>query len=331
MKSPMKTRIQLIACLLLSSIASVAGAKDSSPLTPGAAIEIPNSTGKFDFLRIDGKRHRLLAAHENDGTADYFDLRNNTLITRLKLGGAVDTAVDADSTLYYVSVQEDKRIAVVDAETLKEVASIKTPGPTDAILYEPKNHLVYVTHDNGVNVWVIDPVRKAVIDTISIPGAPEYMVYDNAADRIYLNIKNKDLVAVIDPSTNKVVAQWATAPATLPHGLALDAGNHQLYSSGGSGKLVAIDTKTGAVSGSIDIAQKVDQIAFDADGARLYCAGAGVMSVIATTGGKLQALGDVKTSATAKNVAVDPATHAVWMTYTDGKSSFAKSWTPSKP
>jgi DNA-binding beta-propeller fold protein YncE len=113
--------------------------------------------------------------------------------------------------------------------------------------------------------------------------------------------------------------------------LALDAGNHQLYSSGGSGKLVAIDTKTGAVSGSIDIAQKVDQIAFDADGARLYCAGAGVMSVIATTGGKLQALGDVKTSATAKNVAVDPATHAVWTTYTDGKSSFAKSWTPTKP
>jgi DNA-binding beta-propeller fold protein YncE len=330
MKSPMKTHVQ--ACLLLlSSIASIAGAKDSSPLTPGAAIEIPNSTGKFDFLRIDGKRHRLLAAHENDGTADYFDLLNNTLITRLKLGGAVDTAVDADSKLYYVSVQEDKRIAVVDAATLKEVASIKTPGPTDAILYEPKNHLIYVTHDNGPNVWVIDPARKAVIDTISIPGAPEYMVYDAAADRIYLNIKNKDLVAVIEPSTNKVIAQWTTAPATLPHGLALDAGNHQLYSSGGSGKLVAIDTKTGAVSGSIDIAQKVDQIAFDADGARLYCAGAGVMSVIGTTGGKLQALGDVKTSATAKNVAVDPATHAVWMTYTDGKSSFAKSWIPSKP
>jgi DNA-binding beta-propeller fold protein YncE len=327
----MKTHIQLIACLLLNSIVFGAEAKDSSPLTPGAAIEIPNSAGKFDFLRIDGKRNRLLAAHENDGTADYFDLRNNTLITRLKLGGAVDTAVDADSKLYYVSVQEDKRIAVVDAETLKEVASIKTPGPTDAILYEPKNHLIYVTHDDGANVWVIDPVRKAIIDTISIPGAPEYMVYDKAADRIYLNIKSKDLVAVIEPSTNKVVAQWTTVPATLPHGLALDAGNHQLYSSGGSGKLVAIDTKTGAVSGSIDIAQKVDQIAFDADGERLYCAGADVMSVIATTGGKLRALGDVKTAATAKNVAVDPATHTVWTTYTDGKSSFAKSWTPSKP
>ncbi len=30
-------------------------------------------------------------------------------------------------------------------------------------------------------------------------------------------------------------------------------------------------------------------------------------------------------------VAVDPATHAVWTTYTDGKSSYAKFWVPPHP
>jgi DNA-binding beta-propeller fold protein YncE len=325
------SKMTMTACLTLSAIVAAAGSEETSPLIPAATIEIPNSTGKFDFLRIDEKRHRLLAAHENDGTADYFDLNTNSLITRLKLGGAVDTAIDPDSKRYYVSVQEDKRVAVVDAGTLKEVASIKTPGPTDAILYVPKSHMIYVTHDNGAHVWVIDPAKASVVATIVIPGAPEYMVYDESADRIYLNIKSKDVVAVIDPSTNKVIAQWPTAPATLPHGLAFDAVTHQLFSSGGSGKLVAIDTRTGAVTGSVDIAQKVDQIAFDAAGARLYCAGADKMSVISTAGGKLKTLGDANTAATAKNVAVDPATRAVWTTYTDGKSSYAKSWTPAKP
>jgi DNA-binding beta-propeller fold protein YncE len=321
----------MVLCVGLSSMAIAASADQPPLLTPAASIELANSTGKFDFLRVDAKRRRLLAAHENDGTADYFDLRNTTLITRLKLGGAVDTAIDADSQRYYVSVQESKRVAVIDAATLSELASIKTPGPTDAILYEPLNHLIYVTHDDGADVWVIDPVKSTVIATISIPGVPEYMVYDPAADRIYLNIKNKDVVAVIDPSTNKVTAQWPTAPALLPHGLALDIGTHQLYSSGGNGKLVAIDTKTGAVTGSVEVAEKVDQIAFDADGAVLYCAGADKMSVIRTSGGKLQPLGNVKTAATAKNVAVDPATRNVWTTYTDGKSSFARSWMPPKP
>ena len=42
------------------------------------------------------------------------------------------------------------------------------------------------------------------------------------------------------------------------------------------------------------------------------------------------AAGELSTAATAKNVAIDPQTHAVWTTYTDGKSSFAKSWMPQK-
>jgi hypothetical protein len=95
-------------------------------------------------------------------------------------------------------------------------------------------------------------------------------------------------VAVIDPSANAVLAQWPTAPATRPHGLAVDAASHRIFSAGANGKLVAIDTGSGAASGSIDITDKVDQIALD--------------------------------------VGSGPATRAVWTTYSDGKSSFARGW-----
>jgi YVTN family beta-propeller protein len=328
-KSTMKPAHRLLAAVLALCSFSLGSAADQPILRPAASIQIPNSAGKFDFLRIDSKRHRLLAAHEKDGTADYMDLHSNTLIARLKVGGAVDTAVDGESKFYYVSVQEDKRVAVVDAATLKEIASIKTEGPTDAILYEPKNRQVYVTHDDGTEVWVIDPATAKVVAAITIPGAPEFIVYDSSADRIYLNIKDKNMVAVIDPSINKVVAQWPTAPAAQPHGLALDADNHRIFSAGGNGKLVVIDTRTGSVTGSVDIAAKVDQIAFDAAGGLVYCAGMGKLSVVRTTAGKIASAGDVATAATARNVAVDPSTRAVWTTYTDGKDSFAKSWMPA--
>jgi YVTN family beta-propeller protein len=328
----MKTQLRLMtAVLVLFSISAVSSAEQPLVLVPAASVEIEHSSGKFDFLRIDALRHRLLAAHENDGTMDYIDLHTNSLITRLKVGGAVDSAVDTASKFYYVSVQEAARVAVVDATTLKEVKSIKTAGPTDAIIYEPKNHKVYVTHDEGADVWVIDPATSTVVGAVSVPGVPEFMVYDEAADRIYLNIKSKDTVAVIDPSSNQVVKQWPTLPAQQPHGMALDVAAHRLFSAGGNGKLVAIDTKSGLVTGSVDIVPKVDQIAFDAVGSLVYCAGAGKMSVVRAIGGKLTALGDVTTAATARNVAVDPATRAVWSTFTNGKSSFAKSWRPPQP
>ncbi|GAC1452682.1 MAG: hypothetical protein PVSMB6_05370 [Steroidobacteraceae bacterium] len=322
----------LSAVLALGLVSAATAAGQPNLAWPAAAtLEIPQSAGKFDFLHVDAKRDRLLAAHEKDGTADFIDLRKPALLARVKVGAAVDTAVDADSKFYYVSVQEGERVAVLDAATLKEVRSIRTPGPTDAIIFEPKNGRVYVTHDDGAHVWVIDPQTAKIIATIAIPGVPEFMVYDRSADRIYLNIKDKDIVAVIDPAANKVIAQWPTAPATAPHGLALDDATHRLFSAGANGKLVAIDTRSGAASGSVDITPKVDQIAFDAASGLLYCAGAERMSVVRTSGGKLELLGNLETAATARNVAVDPATHQVWTTYTNGKSSFARAWSALQP
>jgi hypothetical protein len=61
-------------------------------------------------------------------------------------------------------------------------------------------------------------VAAKVVGSINNPGAPEFMLYDAASDRIYLNVKSVDQVAVIDPTTDKIVVQWLTAPATQPHG-----------------------------------------------------------------------------------------------------------------
>ncbi len=142
----------------------------------------------------------------------------------MKLGAAVAHAVDSAADLYFVSVQAGRRVAILEAATLTEVRSVTTPGPTDAILYLPKSHRVYVTHDDGADVWVIDPEAAKITDTVTIPGVPEVMVHDEKSDRIFLNIKDKDVVAVIDPKSNKVVARWPTArpgcrmawPLTMP-------------------------------------------------------------------------------------------------------------------
>src|SRR6202049_1906151 len=236
----------MTAALALGFVIAAWAAERGLDWPTAASIEIPNSSGKFDFLRIDSKRQRLLAAHEKDGTSDFIELRKHALISRLKVGAAVDTAVDPESKFYYGSVQEEQKVVVVDAATLKEVNSIKMAGPTDAIIYEPKNHLVYVTHDEGADVWVIDPASAKVVATITIPGVPEFMVYDEKADRIYLNIKSKNVVAVIDPSRNKVVAQWPTAPARKPHGLAVDSKNHRVFAAGRNGQLGVVGNKSGA-------------------------------------------------------------------------------------
>jgi hypothetical protein len=54
------------------------------------------------------------------------------------------------------------------------------------------------------------------------------------------------------------------------------------------------------------------------------------MTMIRVDGSTLTAAGEFPTAATARNVAVDTQTGAVWSTYTDGKSSFARAWMVQK-
>ncbi len=316
---------------LLALSALLAGgnplAAQTGPMVAGATIRIPDSQGKFDFLAIDPVNHRLLAAHEKDGTADFIDLGSKTVLARVKTGPTVGIVRDPKTGNYFCSVQDDKRLAVIDPVTFKETASVALPAETDAILFDDKDRLVFVTNDNGTFVWAVNADTLKVAAAIPIPSAPECMAYDAGSDRIYLNLKAANEVAVIDLKTMGVVARWPTAPVAAPHGMAFDPATSRIFSAGGNGKLVSIDARTGKVVGSADITAKVDQIAFDDSTRHIYCAGADRMSVVQETPDGLKPIGTIKTAPNAKNVAVDPSTHDVWTTYTNGTDSFASSWT----
>ena len=319
-------RIFLLALLALPLGRLSFGASAPPLLVDGPVITLPDSAGKFDFLEIDAARHRLLAAHEKDDTADFIDLTTLKVITRLKLGSVVHIITDPETGRYFVSAQGEQTMIALEGDTLKEIGRVKLPGELDALVLVPRHHRVYAAHDNGSHLWAIDTQTLAPEGEVVIPGAPEYVTYDSAADRIYLNIKTTDEVVVIDPGTNQITAHWPTAPAKSPHGIALDAARGRLYVAGGNGIAVALDLASGQVVSSTEIAKAVDQAAFDPKANRLYCAGAEKLSVVQVSDAGLTLLGHVATNATAHNVAVDHATGDVWTTYTDGKKAFAKSW-----
>ena len=323
------TRFSILpAAVLAGTLATTIGfAKEPSPpLVPGAVIEVTGSHGKFDFLEVDQASHRLVASHTADGTVDIFDLTTNRLLARPATGAAQHTAFDPRSGKYFVSVSEPKQVAIIDAKTFKVTNTIPTDGPLDGIVFDPKNRCVYAAHDNGKEVWVVNADTEKIVATVAIPGPPEYLLYDAVTDRIYLNIKTTDEVVVIDPAQNAVVAHWPTAPAKGPHGLALDAAGGRLFSAGNNGQLVVIEITSGHVIGSVAITAKVDQIAFDPELRRIYCAASDTMSVVQATRDGAVLLGHVASGPGAKNVAVDAKTHAVWVTYTDGQNAYAKSW-----
>ena len=321
-----------LAASVLTLAAQVAAPvfADAPLLTPQTPIVVPGGPAKFDYMLVDPARHRLLASHPGSSDLVVLDLQTNT-VQQLATGGEVNgIAVDeADNKLF--TGGGGGKVIVFDNTTLAKTGEITLSGPGDDIVLDTRADRLYVCHDNGAEDWVFNARDNTLLASIPIAGAPEFVVYDAGTDRLYQNIKPANALQVISPSTNTVVASWPTAPMISPHGLAINFKTHHVFSAG-KGKVIMLDEASGKVLSSVSIAPgSVDQITFDAGTQRLYCGcgDAGMISVVQETGSKLAFLGAVVSHPKTHTLAVDPETHAVWVSYFDAKGSYLQKFTPA--
>ena len=300
-------------------------------LKTGTPIEIAGTHGKFDFISVDVPARRLLAAHTANASLDVIDVDTKKVIKVVPTGAAQDCAVDGKSKRYLVSVSKPPQLVIVDAGTLAVTATVPLAGPADLLVCNDKG-TAYVGHDDASHLWVVYAGERKVISTVDLPNdSPEGLGFDSTHQRLFQAMKTGSIVAVVDVATNKVIGQWPTTPAKSPHGIALVAELDELLVSGGNGKLVMMSQKDGHVIASVDIPEQVDQIAYDAEMHRAYCAsGTGKIAIIGVEDGGLTYLGEVASSQGCHSIAVDSKTHTVWTAYAKGDASFVQPFNATK-
>ena len=133
---------------------------------------------------------------------------------------------------------------------------------------------------------------------------------------------------MIEVASRKDIASWPTAPAEMPHGMVSALEGKVLLVAGGNGKLVMMSQEDGHIMAAADIPQGVDEIAYDAELGRVYCAsGQGKISVHKVEPSRLTSLGETPSSPGAHSIAVDPKTHTVWIAYAKEGASFVQPFT----
>jgi hypothetical protein len=303
----------------------------SASLSPGEPVLLEKTGGKFDFIRVDIAKNRLLLAHTGNKSLDVFDLESKRLLKSVATGAAQDCAIDAKNDRYYASVSDPPRMAIVDATSLEMAGEIALPAAADLIAFNTANGRAYVCNDVSPELWIIDPAARKILTTITLSGkGMEDLSFDPGNYRLYQVVMDANAVVLIDPSNNKVLETWSSAPATNPHGMALIPQSDHFLVAGGSGKLVLMDRSNGRVLSSAEIAPRVDQMAYDPPSHTAYCAsGQGKISIVAVDGAKLTALGEVTSAPGCHSIAVDPKTHTVWIAFSKGDESFVQPFTAS--
>jgi DNA-binding beta-propeller fold protein YncE len=316
----------LVGAVLLALISPLEAA---ALLTPGVPVALTGTQGRFDFIKVDPTRHRLLACHTGNGTLDVIDLATTKVIWIAPTGAAQGVAIDDRHGRYFVSASKPPRMVILDANQLEVTGVVPLPDPADLVAYHPASDRVFVCNDEKPELWVIDPAAKKLLTTILLPGSGmEDLGFDGPGTYLFQNLKMTSKLAQLDPLNDKIVATWPTAPAVHPHGLAMVTGTDSVLVAGGTGRLVLMSLKTGQVLASAAIAPRVDEITYDPGLQRVYCAsGGGVLSVVGVENNQLTLLATIPSAPGAHSVAVDPQTHTVWIVFAKGTQPYVQAFT----
>jgi len=316
----------LVMALLFSDHLSAAS------LTPGAPVELTGTQGRFDFIKVDAAKRRLLACHTQNGSLDVIDIDAGKLIKCVPTGNAQGVAIDDKGGRYFVSVSKPPKLVIIDSTKLAVIGEVALPGPADVMAYHPGLNRAFVCNDDKPELWIIDPEAKAIVTTLNMPGfGMEDLGFNADGSLLFQNLKDTGALVKIDPVLGKVEDKWPTTPADKPHGLAMVDEQNAVLIAGGTGKLVLLDLVTGKILASADIAPKVDEIAYDPGLHQAYCAsGTGVISVVDVERGALKALDSVPSAQGAHSIAVDPKTHTVWIVFAKETKPYAQPFT-AKP
>src|SRR2546430_3493546 len=277
--------------------------------------EIPiGGEGGWDILTVGSAASRLYLSHAT-----------KVVVVDLNKNAVVGEIADTPGVHGFVAVPElqrgfssngkESKSSVVDLKTLKTFSKIDTGEIPDAVVYEPLRGEVYIFNHKGNSATVIDAKEAKAVAKIPLGGGPEFAAVDETASRIYCNIEDKNEVAVIDTAKHEVIARWPLAPGEEPSGIALDAAHHRLFATCHNKMMEMVDTESGKVVGSVPIGTGVDGAAFD-DGTQLAFAscGEGTTTIAKEEApDKLTVVQTLKTERGARTMALDPATHRIYL------------------
>jgi len=293
-------------------VASTAGV----PLRLVADVPLPGGTSRFDYQSLETATGRLFISHMGAGQLVVFDVRAGRVIANLDRFPTVTgvLAVPAEHRAY-ASATGDHAVVVVDDSTLQIVARVAGPRFPDGIAYAPEERRVFVSDESGQQDFVLDAATNAVVARIELDGEAGNTQYDPGSHCVIVAVQTANLLAVIDPGTATIIRRITLDKAVrYPHGVYIDAPHRLAFIAGQeSGTLGVLDLRTLQLRQVLPIGSDPDVLAFDPALGRLYVAAeSGVVAVFEERDGLLGQLGWYR-APQAHSVAVDPATHRVYL------------------
>jgi YVTN family beta-propeller protein len=277
----------------------------------------PGGKEYWDYITFDSSTRRLFISHNTE--VKVVDADSGAVVGSIgDLKRVHGIALVADVGRGFISDGGADEVVVFDVKTLKVSGHIKTGGNPDCIIYDPASEHVFTMNGKTNDSSVIDPATGTVVGTIPMGGRPEYAVADGKG-MIYDNIEDKNEVVALDSRSLTIKARWPVAPAEEATAMDMDVEHRRLF-IGGRNKILAImDADTGKVIQTFPIGAGVDTNIYEpATGLVFTAAREGTLHIFhEDSPDKFSVVQTVQTEFGARNMALDPKTHKLFIDTAD--------------
>jgi YVTN family beta-propeller protein len=305
--------IGLAAVLMLEGCAAPAGPASIPQFAVSQRVTL-GGAGGWDFISFDSARQRLFVSRGD--RVQVWSASSGQLTGEIaQTEGVHGIALAPELGRGFTSNGRSNTVTTFALDDLKVLAKVPVPGGNpDAILYEPVFKRVYVFNGASHDVSVFDAMTLRVIRTIPLGGKPEVGVSDDNG-AVFVNIEDTSEIVALDPNTSTVSARWKLAPCEEPTGLAIDTAHSRLFSVCANRRMVVVDSRSGQLVAQVPIDAEPDGAAFDPVlGIAWSSNGAGTLTMVRSDGdGQYRAVATVATQPRARTLALDPATHRIYL------------------
>lgn len=255
----MKIQLPVLAALV-GLMAFGAAADDTSGPYKIIKTQKIGGPGGMDYITVDPEARRLyvprgdhLVVFDADTLAELGQIPD--------VPGEHGVAIDPKNGHGFITGRG--AVTVFDTATIKRIASIPAQGRPDGISFDPASGRIYVASHAAPNLTVINAGDNSIIGTVDNVGENvEGCVSDGT--HLFCNLEGDNEVAVVDEASLKVTDHWKLGDGEGPTGIGFDAKNHRLFSMcGGNGRVVVLNTDTGAVVASLSCGAGADSGGFN--------------------------------------------------------------------
>lgn len=283
-------------------------------------VRLPGDTSRWDYQVYDPASRRLYIAHLGTSQIVVFDTARQKVVGTIGgIAGVHGLALAPDLGRLFASATNQNRLVAIDLSSLRVVGKAPTGNYPDGVAYAPNAHAVFVSNEQGSGDTVVDARTNQRLGDIQLGSDIGNSQYDLATGLVYVAVGGSNELAAVDPTRRVVVGRYPLDGCGGAHGVQVDSADHRIFvACEYNAALVVLDLLTKSVTQTFQVGEGPDVLAEDSANHRLYVASeSGQLSVFDVAGNSVNRLSQGNAGPDAHSVAVDAATHIVYLPLTD--------------